>query len=551
MDKESLIKNIIANVVDFDMHNLFLPRDYADNLEDAESGAYESQPRRTLRERQYTPMPLVLIPRYKGDFLQKLRDEPQGKPLEVEAANPENLWDFSMPSEWLKHQEKPHPRVLVDLFYDMNKPGQGVGEKKLKEYWDRGWESNEAPPWSEDVVQRQWQGPPKNRAARVASRFISEQLDSNKNPHIGKVIASYLLESLPIELLLDTHNYRTAMLLSDFDKSLITTKDKGTRPPSVSGVSVRLIRAEPRVGRWTFAASSGTESYTTVFQFIPHRNVRDTVKLHVRVSCTCPSFLFWGAQYHAVMKDYLYGGIKPKFAPPRKRDPHGTFLVCKHILACIPLVSRYRIQLMPAALRKRIEKEPKLKIVKEFPEEKLRIPKELEKMDERPEIKNIIENWEDNPRKRRGWIMKLDDPDEIIYMVHRFPESSGYAAERLKQLAKKPATKKEALKLLEKLKALKEVKKVPEVKMPAVLKKYETNVPLQDAMKGWEKEEDRIKFITEQTDPDMLAYLAYKFHDDNETVTDIVKKLREIAKDEKTQMGQHRIKAEHWLKEIL
>lgn len=531
------------------MHNLYPPRDYVENLEDAESGAYESQPRRTLRERQYTPMPLVIMPAYRGDFLERLKSPIQGKPLEVEAANPENLWDFSMPSEWLKHQEHPHPRVLVDLFYDMNKPGEGVGEEDLKDYWNRSWNGDETPPWSEDVVQRQWQAPVKIRAAGIASRFLSEQLRCNKNLHTEKVIANYLLESLPIELLLDISNFRTAMLLSDFDKSLITTKEKGTRPVSVSGVSTRLIRAEPRVGRWTFAASSGEKAYTTVFQFIPHRNVRDTEKLHVRVSCTCPSFLFWGAQYHAVMKDYLYGGIRPKFAPPRKRDPHGTFLVCKHILACIPLVSKYRIQLMPAELRKRIEKAPKIKVIK-GPEEELKIPKELEKISERPKIIDIVEKWDENPRKRRGWIMKLDDPDEVIYIAHRFPETAtGYVAERLKQLAKKPPTKKKALKFLEELEEIKP--ETPKIKIPVTLKKYETNVQLQDVLKEWDKKENKEEFIKSQTDPDALAYMAYKFHNDESTVADIVEKLKEISKDEESQMGQDRIKAEHWLKEII
>lgn len=554
MNKKRLIKKVIANVVDFDMHNLFPPRDYVENLEDAESGAYEKQPRRTLRERQYTPKPLVIIPKYTGDFLDKLRSPIEGKPLEVEAANPENLWDFSMPSEWLKHQEHPHPRVILDKFYSVAKPGEGAGEEDLKDYWNRSWAPNEAPPWSDDVVQRQWQAPVRNRAAKVASLFLSKQLHNHSDHDVGNIIAAYLLEELPIELILDTATTRTAMLMQDFEKALITTKTKGTRKPDVAGVSVRLRKAEPRVGRWSFTTSSGTQPYTTVFQFIPHSRVRDTSKLHVRVSCTCPSFLFWGAQYHAVMKDYLYGGIRPKFSPPRQRDPHGTFLVCKHILACIPLVSRYRVSIMPAAVRKRIKKTPKIKVIK-GPEEELRIPKSLEKIGDRPKIQEIVDKWEESPRKRRGWIMKLDDPEEVDYFAHRFPQTStGLVAERLKQLSKKPATKKEALKFLKELKDSKEVKEVPEVKkvkIPAPLKKFENNVQLQSDLQDWGDEEKKSKFITSQTDPDTLAYLAYKFHDDDQAISEIIDKLREISKDEDGQMGQHRIRAEHWLRDII
>lgn len=556
MNKKQLVKKIVANVIDFDMHNLFPPRDYAENLEDAESGAYEEQPRRTLRERQYSSMPLVIMPRYTGDFLDKLRSPLEGKPVDKAAANPENLWDFSMPSEMLKHQEKPYPRVLVDEFYSISKPGEGVGEEDLKEYWDRSWDTNEAPPWSDDVVQRQWEAPVKNRAARVASRFLSRQIDCGCDHRIGSIIANHLLDILPIELLLDTSNTKTAMLLQDFDKALITTQSKGTRKPDVAGVSVRLSRAEPRVGRWTFATSSGAKPYTTVFQFIPHSTVRDAVKLHVRVSCTCPSFLFWGAQYHAVMKDYLYGGVRPKFSPPKQRDPHGTFLVCKHILACMPLVSKYRLSVMPSELRKKLKKQPKIKVII-GPEEKLKIPKSLEKIGDRPEILDIVEKWDESPRKRRNWILKLDDPDEVAYFAHRFPQTStGYVAERLKQLSKKPATKKEALKLLESLKNLKQVKeapKTPEVKIPTPLKKFETSASLQNDLQDWDEKDDKekTKFIVNQTDPDTLAYLAYKYYKDESTVSDVISKLREISKDEELQMGQDRVKAEHWLKDII
>ena len=114
MNKQA--KRIIANVVDFDMHNLFPSMTPMENLEDAASGEFTSQPKKTLRERPYTSNPIKVVPKYEGDFLEKLKKKPlEGKPvMPVEtvvrlSGNPENLLDFKGPDDILKHQEKPHP----------------------------------------------------------------------------------------------------------------------------------------------------------------------------------------------------------------------------------------------------------------------------------------------------------------------------------------------------------------------------------------------------------------------------------------------------------
>jgi len=565
LEKRYLIKKVIANVVDFDMHNLFEPRTPVDNLEDASSGGYEAQPLKTLRERNYNPVPLILVPKYHGDFLEKLKNQPvHGKPIKEGGgnANPENLWDFSMPSEWLKHQEKPHPRNLVDDFYSINSPGpedQGDGNQALNEYWNsRGWDPSDAPEMSEDKIDRMQNF--KDMKKRVASSFLS-QITQDSMPNASNVVASFLMHNMPIELVIEINNVKTAKLLEDFKKSLITTKTRGTRPPgnatvgegflTVPGVTARLARAEPRVGRWTFATTSGRDVYRTVFQFIPYKNVRETSKLHVRTTCTCPSWLFWGAQYHAVMEDYLYGRIRPKFAPPSKRDPKGQFLVCKHVLACLPIVSRYKLGGITVEVKKRIEKEPKFQIEKKVPEEKLRIPKDLISVGRNPKIKDIVKRWDESPRKRRSWVMGLD-PDEAAFIAHRFPQTStALVAERLKQLAKMPKFKKEAEELLDEIQ---DIEKAPgAVKIPAPLKKYEMDPALQESLDGIKGESAKAKrkVVMEQTDPDQLAYMAFKLHDDDELLSSVLEKLDNMAKDTSSQMEDNRQTAKRWLREIL
>lgn len=537
-----MAKRVVASVVDFDMHNLFPPKDYTENLEDADSGSFEAQPRHTLRERQYSPNPLVVLPRYEGDFLEKQKSQLMGKPLEVEASNPENLWDFDMPSEWLKHQEEPHPRVLLDLFYDTNRPGDQAGNETLKQYHDRGWDPEDSPEMSED-----------------------KYLRYNLKLHAHNVVAAYLMDYVPIDLEIDIDNIRTAMTLEDFNRSTYLTTGKGSRKPSYAGVTVLKKKAFPNEGRWVFATGTGHNNYTTIFEFIPHGNVRDTNKLHVRVSCSCPSWLYWGAQYHAYMKDYLYGPLRPKYAPPRVRGkgpkdhpiaPRGDFLVCKHVLACIPLVSRYKLGEISEESVRRLKRAPKLKIIKDIPKEELRIPAEYEYIGEKVFIKDIVEKWDESPGRRRGWIKKLNNPEEVIYFAHKFPDTATtYVAERLKELAKKPATKKRAEELLE------ELGEEKPVEIPVGLKKLDTDPSLrglQTLLSREEKKSEKFagegraeKIIKDMTDPDKLAFIAFKYNDNTEAVSSVIERLKEIIDDKDNYADEDQKKAEHWLGVII
>lgn len=53
--------------------------------------------------------------------------------------------------------------------------------------------------------------------------------------------------------------------------------------------------------------------------------------LDVRVSCSCPAFLYWGAQWNLNQRDSLEGQARPLLAPPTERmDLRGHFVLCKH-----------------------------------------------------------------------------------------------------------------------------------------------------------------------------------------------------------------------------
>jgi hypothetical protein len=536
MDNLLMAKRVIANVVDFDMHNLFRSRPPLENMEDADSGAWEVMPHNVLRERSYGSPPLLVIPNDNPKFLKELDLPYEGKSLNIEAGDPENLKDFDSPEDWLKHQEEPHPRINLDEYYDFNRPGEGAGGDDLKEYWKRQWDSDDSPEISEDKWLRMW-APPHD-----------EPESNNEFFRTASIIANYLHRRYPIKACFDLRHVKTAKMLSDFEKSLIHGKKK----LNITGVTVRLSRAEPRVGRWTFATSSGKDTYATVFQFIPHSTIRNTTKLHARVSCSCPSFLFWGAQYHAVMEDYLYGKIRPKFSPPKIRDPEGTFLVCKHILACVPIVSKYNLGSISESIRERIKKAPKFEVETEVPEEKLRIPAELVNVGKKERIKKIVEQWNDKPKARRRMVMDLQDPEEVAYLAHRFPDTAtAFVAQKLRQMAQKPSLKKEALKFLDDVEEMLGKEPSSGVSVPDELKRFDLNPGIQETIHSLEKKPEVVKrkVLRNLHEPESIAYIAHKMSYDAEVVSAAIEKLHDIIKNDKD--AAKRKKAENWLKVII
>ncbi len=564
-------KRIIANVVDFDMHNLFPPMTPMENMEEAAGGDYVSQPKRTLRERPYTPNPIKVMPKYEGDFLDKLRERLEGKPVMpletvVLSANPENLWDFKGPDEWLKHQQKPHPRNIVDQYYEMTKPGEGGGSDVLEDLYDRSWDNEDAPEISEDKITRMFKNPvgpsmnvPFHSASqRVASSYMYDQECSTPS---SKVVLANFLSNCFVDFKLDLRKDKTAMLMKDLAQNASISTSKGTRSPggaSVTvndktgfitvgdtGVTVSHKTNIPDKGLWVFTTRSSTPPpkvpysdsqwpwpYTTSFQFIPYGYVRRTPLLHVRVSCTCPSWIFWGAQYNSYMDDYLYGGIRPKFGKPGKRDKDGNFLVCKHVLACLPYVSKYKLGEVSEKQRKTLKKKPALKILPGIPGEILRIPKDLEHIALEPHIKEIEKNWDLSPKSRSSWIRKLEKPDELVYLSHRFPESSHLIAQRLKALTKIPEIAKKAEKGLEEVEEIE--KKVPKIIVPPELESLGTNPDFIKGVADWGEKSDKDKkdFIFNEKSPDIVALVAFQHRDDAPTVGFVVERLKEIINND-------------------
>jgi hypothetical protein len=109
-------------------------------------------------------------------------------------------------------------------------------------------------------------------------------------------------------------------------------------------VSVRLRRADPKRGIWTFqAAGSGGKTYTIRVKGVRKGNTVKLSNAQVKCSCSCDFFKWQGPEHWAKANKYLYGRARGTAAAPQVRDPDGKHWACKHLLAALSLASKYHM----------------------------------------------------------------------------------------------------------------------------------------------------------------------------------------------------------------
>ena len=433
--KKSLIRKVAARYTeglpnDWDMVNLFPNRDPVEDMEDAYEGDTEVMPKKTLRNR-YMQQPLMLRPEYKGDILEQLKIRKPGiRPENIMQADDQtNLKDFSDPEEMLKHQEEPYPRVVVDDFIQFDTPDPGRGNQTLKDYDDRGWEKEEAPEMSEDLIDRfRGKGVPRShpknpklpvRARRVAMSFINQLI-------YGKRVKT------------------AAMTLEGLKRSRLNGKIMHIDGVAPAPIVDRRF-SDPQHGLWTFKTGKG--AYTTTFEFVPEEGKEQVRDLKVNVNCSCPSWLWWGGLFNAFRNEYLYGPIHfprmplptpgqkkpaiPLLIEPKKRDPGRQFLACKHMIACIPFLADNKLLYAPKVEEERkLSPEEIVEIEKGIKDEDLRtigLPPYLSRgvIENQQPVKGILRKWKTMPMEDRDtFIKELESPAHLLYMGYRFPASA-------------------------------------------------------------------------------------------------------------------------------
>jgi hypothetical protein len=224
------------------------------------------------------------------------------------------------------------------------------------------------------------------------------------------------------------------------------------------------------------------------------------------------------------MGNYLFGKIKPKFSPPNHRDPAPRrFMVCKHVLACVPIVSRYIMAVIKPTVKKKFEKPTKIEIERE-------VPKYLRHIDEHPYTVTEVEEWPDKTETEQAkYIDEETDPDKLAYMAHKFPETaSPLVVKRLQELVKSAETAEDQKKARDNL------RKIPRFKLPARYVKYETDPKFEEIIRKWRKmsRPARERFVTNLGKPEEVDFMGHRFPET--ALVPVVKKLKEMAQKSKS-----------------
>ena len=123
------------------------------------------------------------------------------------------------------------------------------------------------------------------------------------------------------------------------DLAIKTSQDVHARARKVA---IRLRRADPKRGIWSFEARGSKGNYKVYIKGARKGNVKSLGKAQIRVSCSCDFFRFQGPEHWAKSNDYLYGKPRGTAEAPEVKDPTGQHWLCKHLVAALHIARKYR-----------------------------------------------------------------------------------------------------------------------------------------------------------------------------------------------------------------
>jgi hypothetical protein len=134
--------------------------------------------------------------------------------------------------------------------------------------------------------------------------------------------------------------------------------------------------------------------------------------LDVQVQCSCPAFLYWGAQWNLHQRDGLLGPSRPKLqAPTERMDLRGNYVICKHIHAVferiLPSVQHNIVNI----LRKR-EVDRRTKEMDKTPE---RLQKDQEREKKKKEIEEIRKTKNEKIKQKLLDAMRDEEEARILH----------------------------------------------------------------------------------------------------------------------------------------
>ena len=155
----------------------------------------------------------------------------------------------------------------------------------------------------------------------------------------NNILAGYLLKHNPQTLDL---TQRQKVSYWNLNELLTFTSDLSTK---YEGGCSATLRKSRHANRYSFHVQcsedwSDPSGHTVKMKFVKSGNKVDPLKSEVKISCSCPFWVFYGADWKSRKDDYndtpQGNGAVPKI---RGRN----HMICKHVAACIPLMKGLRV----------------------------------------------------------------------------------------------------------------------------------------------------------------------------------------------------------------
>lgn len=111
-------------------------------------------------------------------------------------------------------------------------------------------------------------------------------------------------------------------------------------------ISAKFYKVENNNIMYTVNSAEGNKQYLVVIQLLDLtgnklQSLRSALNGNIKISCTCPAFLYQGYKYITFKGKY---GINKETRPPVKTNPEQNGAACKHILVALEQIkSDYQI----------------------------------------------------------------------------------------------------------------------------------------------------------------------------------------------------------------
>ena len=154
-----------------------------------------------------------------------------------------------------------------------------------------------------------------------------------KRYDLNHVISSYRMLTNPIdmELIYRSFGDRSAANLEDLLRATSRFSSKYAKL-----CTVRKLKEDKKTNTWYFIVKgnkidSNARGHEVQVQLERNPKQVDFRKLKVKISCSCPFWVWWGPDYNADHRHYLLGNPLSDGSAPNKNDPTRKNLICKHV----------------------------------------------------------------------------------------------------------------------------------------------------------------------------------------------------------------------------